>query len=120
MPTYCAPNYGTFANSNGEPLGTQPNLSTTTIIPNTNPLVDINSPLDGAKYLPDAQVFADYACTETVYALSSCVATAPDGSQLDFSTNGQQDLHRHRDRRQRRQSPPRPSPTRSAPTSRRP
>ena len=57
--------------------------------PNTNPLVDINSPLDGAKYLPDAQIFADYACTETVYALSSCVASAPNGSQLDFSTNGQ-------------------------------
>jgi large repetitive protein len=88
VPTNCAPNYGTFANSNGEPLGTQPNLSTTTITPNTNPLVDITAPIDGAKYLPDAQVFADYACTETVYALSSCVASAPDGSQLDFSTNG--------------------------------
>jgi K319L-like, PKD domain len=33
-------------------------------------------------------VFADYACTETVYQLSSCVATADDGTQLDFSTFG--------------------------------
>jgi len=88
VPTVCAPNYGVFANGNGELLGTQPNYSATTITPNTNPLVDITSPLDGARYLPDAQIFADYACTETVYELSSCVATAPDGSQLDFSVFG--------------------------------
>ena len=92
VPTSCAPNYGTFANSNGEPFGTQPNLSSTTITPNTNPLVDLNAPGNGDKYLPDAQIFADYACTETVYALSSCVATAPNGSQLDFSTPGQKNF----------------------------
>jgi hypothetical protein len=89
VPTSCAPNYGPNANSNGEPLGTEPNLSDTIITPNTNPLVDITTPGDGDKYLPDAQVFADYACTETVYQLASCEATAPDGSQLDFSTFGQ-------------------------------
>ena len=85
----CAPNYGALANGNGEPLGTQPLLTDTTIIPNTNPLVTITTPGDGDKYLPDAAVFADYACTETVYALVSCDATAPDGTQLDFSTFGQ-------------------------------
>jgi hypothetical protein len=84
----CAPNYGALANGNGEPLGTPPLLSDTTIISDTKPLVDITTPSDGARYLPDAQVFADYACTETVYELVSCDATAADGEQLDFSTFG--------------------------------
>ena len=88
MAASCAPNYGALANGNGELLGTIPLLTETTILPNTNPLVTITTPGDGDKYLPEAAVFADYACTETVYALVSCDATVPDGEQLDFSTFG--------------------------------
>ena len=85
----CAPNYGALANSNGEPLGTTPLLTNTTILPNTNPLVTITTPADGAKYLPEAVLNADFACTETVFPLASCVGSTPDGTQLDFSTPGQ-------------------------------
>ncbi len=85
----CAPNYGQFANGNGELLGTQPLLTRTQVLADTNPLVDLRSPGDGDKYLPEDVIFADYECIETVYALTDCQATAPDGTQLDFSENGQ-------------------------------
>ena len=105
-----------------------PLLTDTTIIPNTNPLVTITTPADGDEVPPRREVFADYACTETVYALASCVATAPDGPQLDFSTFGQktftvtatdanggvttQDRHlRRRRQRHRRSSTPAPTIT---------
>ncbi len=85
----CAPNYGSLADGSGEPLGTEPTLSQTTITPNTNPLVTITTPADGAKYLPDANLTADFACTETVYALVSCNSTQAEGTPLDFSQFGQ-------------------------------
>jgi hypothetical protein len=86
----CAPNYGPFANGNGELLGTQPFLTSTKVIPNTDPIVTISSPSDGDKYLPEDVIFADYECVETVYELVSCDAPLEDGAQLDFSVNGQQ------------------------------
>ena len=60
----------------------------TTILPDTHPLVTIDKPEDGAKYLSDATVIADYSCTETVFPLASCVGSTPDGEALDFSTFG--------------------------------
>ena len=47
------------ANGNGETLGTRPLMSSTTIIANEQPAGVDHAPADGAKYLPDAQIFAD-------------------------------------------------------------
>ena len=84
----CAPNYGSLANANGETTGTTPLLGETTILPNTDPLVNIAAPVSGGKYLPDDVVNADFECVETVYALTSCDATQADGTPLDFSQLG--------------------------------
>ena len=57
----------------------------------TPPTVDLRRPLDGAEYLLDAEVTADYGCADEPggASLVSCVGTVPNGAGLDTSSVGE-------------------------------
>ena len=55
------------------------------------PAVDLRSPLDGAVYLLDEHVVADYGCADEPggSGLASCVGTVADGAAVDTSSVGE-------------------------------
>lgn len=57
----------------------------------TPPSVDLRSPLDGAVYLLDEPVEADYSCADEPggAGLASCAGTLADGAVVDTSTVGE-------------------------------
>jgi Bacterial pre-peptidase C-terminal domain len=57
----------------------------------TAPTIDLRSPLDGALYLLDDDVAADYGCADEPggSGLASCVGTVPDGAPLDTGSVGE-------------------------------
>lgn len=52
----------------------------------TSPTINMNSPINGAIYLLNQQVWADYDCTGTT--VTSCLGTRPSGSLIDTSSLG--------------------------------
>ena len=55
------------------------------------PAVDLRSPLEGAVYLLDEHVVADYGCADEPggSGLASCVGTVADGAAVDTSSVGE-------------------------------
>jgi hypothetical protein len=57
------------------------------------PTIGLLTPLDGAAYLLDQQVRADYACADTGGSgLASCTGPVPDGAYLDTGSVGARDF----------------------------
>ncbi len=56
----------------------------------TAPLIDLAGPLDGAVYLLDARVLADYSCVDEAggSGLASCKGTVPNGKAVDTGSVG--------------------------------
>jgi probable HAF family extracellular repeat protein len=57
-------------------------------IDKTGPEISIASPSDGAEYIFGEPVAADYACSDGVSGLFSCVGTVPDGESIDTNSVG--------------------------------
>jgi hypothetical protein len=57
----------------------------------TPPTIDLRTPFDGAEYLLDEDVAADYGCTDEPggSGLVSCVGTVADGAAVDTSDVGE-------------------------------
>jgi hypothetical protein len=57
----------------------------------TPPTIDLRTPFDGAEYLLDEDVAADYGCTDEPggSGLVSCVGTVADGAAVDTSSVGE-------------------------------
>jgi hypothetical protein len=57
----------------------------------TPPTIDLRTPFDGAEYLLDEDVAADYGCTDEPggSGLVSCVGTVADGDPVDTSSVGE-------------------------------
>ena len=55
------------------------------------PAIDLRSPLDGAVYLLDAEVLADYTCADEAGGsrLASCVGSVADGAGVDTGSVGE-------------------------------
>lgn len=58
------------------------------------PAIDLRSPLDGAVYLLDEEVAADFSCADEPggSGIASCVGTVADGASLDTSSVGEKDF----------------------------
>jgi hypothetical protein len=56
----------------------------------TAPTISLNAPLDGAVYLLDEEVLADYECADEPLGsgLASCAGDVPDGEAIDTSSVG--------------------------------
>ncbi len=54
----------------------------------TPPDITITTPTDGATYLINAPVAADYGCSDAGSGLATCVGTVPDGSDIDTASVG--------------------------------
>jgi hypothetical protein len=67
---------------------------TYTVLDVSGPTVVIATPPEGATYLVDESVTADFTCTEESggSGLVSCIGTVADGSPVDTSTAGEQEL----------------------------
>jgi probable HAF family extracellular repeat protein len=58
-------------------------------IDKTGPEVSIASPAEGAEYVLGETVAAEYACSDAVSGLVSCLGTVPDGASIDTASVGQ-------------------------------
>jgi probable HAF family extracellular repeat protein len=58
-------------------------------IDRSDPEVSISSPADGAEYLLDESVAADYSCSDALSGLAYCLGTVPDGESIDTASVGQ-------------------------------
>jgi Bacterial pre-peptidase C-terminal domain len=60
----------------------------------TAPTIDLRSPLDGAVYLLDEEVVADYSCADEDggSGLASCLGDIADGAPVDTSTVGEKEF----------------------------
>jgi hypothetical protein len=58
------------------------------------PTIDLRSPLDGAVYLLDEEVLADYSCADEDggSGLASCLGDVADGAPVDTSTVGEKEF----------------------------
>ncbi len=54
----------------------------------TPPDITITTPGDGAVYIINQPVAANYGCTDGLSGLASCVGTVPNGSNIDTSSPG--------------------------------
>jgi hypothetical protein len=52
------------------------------------PDITITTPADGATYLVNEQVAADYECTDDYDPSPTCIGTVPDGSSIDTASVG--------------------------------
>lgn len=57
-------------------------------IDKTAPLIEINTPPDGAFYDPGQVVVANYRCVDALSGAVSCVGTVADGAPIQTSTDG--------------------------------
>lgn len=57
-------------------------------IDKTAPTITITTPADGASYEQGAAVVADYACSDALSGVASCVGTVANGANVDTSTVG--------------------------------
>jgi hypothetical protein len=78
----------TATDSNGNT--TDPAATTEVKVDATDPAVAITTPPDGASYVLNEVVNADYGCSDATSGsgLLSCVGDVPDGSAIDTSTVG--------------------------------
>jgi Bacterial pre-peptidase C-terminal domain len=65
--------------------------STVEVVDETDPVIEISSPADGAVYSPGEAVSVDYECRDQTggSGLASCTGDLPDGAALDTSAPGQ-------------------------------
>lgn len=61
---------------------------TSTASDTTAPAITIATPVDGATYLLNESVTADYGCTDSESGVAGCVGTIADGAAIDTSTVG--------------------------------
>ena len=59
---------------------------------NVEPEIDLTTPANGAEYFLDAEILADYACSDEGSGVASCVGDVAVGSAIDTSTLGSYDF----------------------------
>jgi hypothetical protein len=57
-------------------------------IDQTDPVITITTPAEGASYVLNQSVAADYFCTDATSGIASCVGDVADGSDIDTSSIG--------------------------------